>query len=191
MPGRIAQGCSSSPTPRGDTAPLEKLRDALRLTAIAASDLLPHRLFVALRRSLYRAAGARVGEGVCLYGRQLVLYPQRLVLSDRCFVNVGCTFENAGGVEIGTGSYVGPGVSFLTTNHGRDFASVTRPIVVGKRVWIGGGAILLPGTIVADGTVIAAGAVVRGDIREPGLYAGVPAVRKSPRLGGAAPVEPT
>ncbi len=169
----------------------DKLRDAIRLSVIAASDVLPHRLFVALRRALYRAAGARIGAGACLYGRQIVLYPQRLVVGDRCFVNVGCTFENAGGVAIGAGTYVGPGVSFLTTHHGGDFANVTRPIVVGERVWIGGGAILLPGATVADGVVIGAGAVVRGELPEAGLYAGVPAVRKAAAPGsGASPIEP-
>ena len=39
-----------------------------------------------------------------------------------------------------------------------------RPIVVGNDVWIGGGAILLPGVTVGSNVVIGAGSVVTRDI---------------------------
>ena len=38
------------------------------------------------------------------------------------------------------------------------------PVVIGDRVFVGAGAIILPGTRIGDDSVIAAGAVVRGDI---------------------------
>jgi len=153
-----------------------KLIDALRQVALALGDVLPHRLFVAQRRALYRLAGVRIGARACVYGRQVVLYPERLEIGDDCFVNVGCTFENEGGVRIGAGTYVGPGVQFLTTNHrGPGFRNETAAIEVGERVWIGGGAIVLPGARLGEGVVVGAGAVVRGSLAQPGLYVGVPA----------------
>lgn len=42
----------------------------------------------------------------------------------------------------------------------------TAPVYIGKNVWIGGGAILLPGVHIGDNVVIKAGSVVTKDIPE-------------------------
>jgi maltose O-acetyltransferase len=39
-----------------------------------------------------------------------------------------------------------------------------RPVRIGKDVWIGGGAIILPGVTIGDNAVIGAGSVVTRDI---------------------------
>ena len=49
------------------------------------------------------------------------------------------------------------------------------PVTIGNNVWIGDGAIILPGTTIGDGAVIAANAVVKGDIPAASIVAGVPA----------------
>jgi maltose O-acetyltransferase len=49
------------------------------------------------------------------------------------------------------------------------------PVVIGCDVWIGGGAILLPGVTVGDGAIVAAGAVVSRDVAPGARVAGVPA----------------
>lgn len=49
------------------------------------------------------------------------------------------------------------------------------PVVIGDRVFVGAGAIILPGTRIGDDSVIAAGAVVRGDIPPWSMVAGNPA----------------
>lgn len=48
-------------------------------------------------------------------------------------------------------------------------------IEIGDNVFVGAGAILLPGTIIEDNCVIGAGSVVRGRIPEGSVAAGVPA----------------
>ncbi|WP_106753772.1 DapH/DapD/GlmU-related protein [Pannonibacter carbonis] len=50
-------------------------------------------------------------------------------------------------------------------------------VLVGNDVWIGHGAILLPGVTVGDGAVIAAGAVVSRDVAPYTIVGGVPARR--------------
>ncbi len=49
------------------------------------------------------------------------------------------------------------------------------PIVVGKNVWIGANATVLPGVTIGDGSIIAAGAVVTKDVPTNVIVGGVPA----------------
>lgn len=57
---------------------------------------------------------------------------------------------------------------------------VARPVTIGNDVWIGVGAVILPGTNIGHGSVVGANAVVRGDIAPYSIMAGNPArcVRK-------------
>lgn len=51
-------------------------------------------------------------------------------------------------------------------------------ISIGKDVWIGAGAIILPGVKIGNGVVVAAGAVVNKDVPDNVMVAGVPATIK-------------
>ena len=64
------------------------------------------------------------------------------------------------------------------------------PVVLGDDVWIGHGAILLPGVKIGTGAVVGAGAVVTKDVPPFTIVAGVPAKtlrRRVPRGGGRGP----
>lgn len=68
------------------------------------------------------------------------------------------------------GTQVGPAVQLYAADHPRDPAQrragkeFGRPIYVGRNVWIGGGAIVLPGVTIGDDAVIGAGSVVTRDV---------------------------
>lgn len=50
-----------------------------------------------------------------------------------------------------------------------------KPVKIGKNVWVGAHATILPGVMVGDNAVIAAGAVVTKDVPANAVVAGVPA----------------
>ena len=96
----------------------------------------------------------------CNYGGDFIQFGRRV------FINANCTFQPAGGVEFGDDVFVGSDVRFYTTIHPLDPEERTsgkasvRPIKIGSKVWIGGGAIILPGVEIGEGTTIGGGSVV-------------------------------
>jgi phosphonate metabolism protein (transferase hexapeptide repeat family) len=55
-------------------------------------------------------------------------------------------------------------------------------VVIGNDVWVGHGAIILPGRTIGDGAVVAAGAVVTKDVAAYAIVAGNPARMIRPRF---------
>lgn len=95
------------------------------------------------------------------------------------FINCCCHFQDQGGIYIGDGSFIGSHVVIATLNHAQDPAhradTLPSPVRIGKNVWIGSHATLLPGVTVGDGAIIAAGAVVTKDVPANSIAGGVPA----------------
>ncbi|RSX57230.1 nodulation protein L [Bifidobacterium samirii] len=95
------------------------------------------------------------------------------------FVNWGCTLMDRGGITIGDGTFIGPNVQLITINHLRDpqqrATTVSKPIVIGDRVWIGAGATVLQGVTIGDGAIVGAAAVVTHDVAPGAIVAGNPA----------------
>jgi maltose O-acetyltransferase len=48
-------------------------------------------------------------------------------------------------------------------------------VTIGAEVWIGGGAIVLPGVTIGEGAIVGAGAVVTRDVAADASVAGAPA----------------
>lgn len=97
------------------------------------------------------------------------------------FVNFGAVMLDVCPITIGDGTQIGPNVQILTADHPRDPALRAqgqewgRPITIGRNVWIGGGAILLPGVTIGDDAIIGAGAVVTRSVANRTTVAGNPA----------------
>jgi acetyltransferase-like isoleucine patch superfamily enzyme len=84
-------------------------------------------------------------------------------------------------IRIGDNTMIGYGAIIHTSTH--DYADhpmwykrIDRPVSIGKDVWIGTGAILLPGVVVEDYAVVGAGAVVTANVPKGAIVAGNPAV---------------
>ncbi len=141
-----------------------------------------------LRRRLY---GFRAEPGVRLLSQVIVYHPQALSIGANTGISPGSQINAGGGVRIGRQVLIGPNVMIWSQSH--NWRDRTIPIVMqGWRreeivieddVWIGAGAIILPGVCLARGTVVAAGAVVTQSTEPYTLVAGIPARQIAARDG--------
>lgn len=104
---------------------------------------------------------------------------KNITVGKNVFINMGCKFQDQGGIFIDDGALIGHNVVLATLNH--DMKPETRhdmipkPIHIGKNVWIGSNSVILPGVTVGDGAIVAAGAVVTKDVEKNTVVGGVPA----------------
>jgi maltose O-acetyltransferase len=115
-----------------------------------------------------------VGKGVAVRPPFFCDYGYNISLGAGVFLNFNCVVLDVVEVTIGDHTQVGPGVQLLTADHPRDpeeraqGLEFGRPIRIGRNVWIGGGALLMPGVSVGDNAIIGAGSVVTRDV-PPGV----------------------
>jgi len=108
-------------------------------------------------------------------------YGQNIYVGDHVFLNVLCTILDCNEVHIGHHVMIGPAVQIYTAAHDLQAESrvqgweVAKPIVIEDNVWIGGGAILLPGVRIGRNAVVGAGTVVRRRVPANAIVAGNPA----------------
>ena len=135
----------------------------------------------AARQQIAQQLFGRAGNGLVIEPPFLCDYGSQIYFGERVFVNFNCVILDCARVEIGDGTLLGPNVQIYTATHpidpdaraaGKEFAA---PVQIGKNVWIGGGAISLPGVKIGEGAVIGAGAVVTKDIPAYTVAVGNPA----------------
>lgn len=96
-------------------------------------------------------------------------------------INFNCNFVDDGDIYIGDNSLIGPGVSIATSVHPvsphlrRHVLQYNKPVRLGKNVWIGAGAVILPGITIGDNSIVGAGSVVTKDVEPDTIVAGNPA----------------
>jgi len=99
----------------------------------------------------------------------------------RVYINANCTILDSARVEIGDDTMIGPGAQILCAQHHKDPVKraagqeIALPVTIGRNVWIGAGAIVMPGVTIGDAAIVAAGAVVTRDVAAGLTVAGVPA----------------
>jgi len=116
-------------------------------------------------------------------------YGENIHFGDNCEVNFNCVFLDCNRIVIGNNALIAPNVQIYTVFHpvvaesrlcnddhqGFPFIKAqTLPVILGNNVWIGGGAIILPGVSIGDNTTIGAGSVVTSNIPDHVLAFGNP-----------------
>jgi maltose O-acetyltransferase len=164
---------------RADAAVLTELGETLAwLDRYNAAGLDQKQRAILLRERL----GA-VGANVMVRPPFHCDYGSNISLGDGVFLNFNCVLLDVVPIEIGAGTQIGPGVHIYAADHPRDPElrrkgfECGKPVRIGRNVWIGGGAIILPGVSIGDDAIIGAGAVVTCDVADGATVAGNPARR--------------
>jgi maltose O-acetyltransferase len=127
---------------------------------------------------------AEAGPGATIRPPFQCDYGFNIRLGAGAFLNFNCVILDVVEVTIGAGTQIGPAVQIYAADHPRDPAiraegwEFGRPVRIGANVWIGGGAIILPGVTIGDGALIGAGAVVTRDVPAGATAVGNPARRR-------------
>jgi acetyltransferase-like isoleucine patch superfamily enzyme len=132
-----------------------------------------------IRDLLARLTGKPVDNSVVVFPPFYSEFGKNLTLGRDVFINIGCRFQDTGGITIGDGSLIGHGSTLTTLDHGIDpnhrGDMVPARIVIGRKVWLGASVTVVPGVKIGDGAIVGAGAVVTKDVAANTIVAGVPA----------------
>lgn len=140
-------------------------------------------------RILTELLGGR-GANLWITAPFYVDYGNNIYFGNNCEVNMNCTFLDDNRIVIGDNALIAPNVQIYTAFHPTNAAdrfgpqkedgsfafckTQTAPVIIGNNVWIGGGAILLPGVHIGNNVVIGAGSVVTRDIPDNTVACGNP-----------------
>jgi len=133
------------------------------------------------RQTVLQQLLGQVGQNSIIEPPFYCPYGQNIYVGDHVYLNVLCTILDCNEVRIGDHVMIGPAVQIYTAAHVLEAEArsqgweVAKPIVIEENVWIGGGAILLPGVTIGRNAVVGAGAVVTRDVPENAVVAGNPA----------------
>ena len=136
---------------------------------------------VSERHKLLSERLANVGKDAVIRPPFFCDYGYNIRLGDGVFLNFNCVILDVVEVAIGDRTQIGPAVQIYAADHPRDPATrktgveFGKPVRIGSDVWIGGGAIILPGVTVGDGAIIGAGSVVTRNVAEGAHVMGNPA----------------
>ena len=132
-----------------------------------------------VRKYLCTQLFGKGGETVWMQPPFYCDYGSNIELGERVFFNFNCIVLDVCQVSIGDYTLFGPAVQILTPMHPlnaelRRKQEYGKPIEIGSDVWVGGGALILPGVRIGSRSVIGAGSVVTRDIPDAVFAAGNP-----------------
>ena len=144
------------------------------------------------RRFRYRLTGrpyadirkfSRYGQGVELAPNSEIYFPESIEMGDYCYVGPHACWYAEGGISIGRGVTFGPRTVIWTTNHDwrnadclpYGMGNILGPVRIENFVWIGYGAMVLPGITIGEGAIVGMGSVITKDVEPLSVVAGNPA----------------
>lgn len=136
-----------------------------------------------LRWLFYRLVCSDVGTMGHIYTGVRLVHGYGVRIGNKVNINYDVYIDGRGKVDIGDYALIGPGAKIISSNHQIDNVEgpmtsqpcELRRVKLEEDVWIGAGAIILPGVTVGRGGVVAAGSVVTGDVAPFSVVGGIPA----------------
>ena len=133
------------------------------------------------QQAILRQLLGQIGQDSIIESPFYCVYGQNIHIGDHVYLNFLCTILDCNEVQIGHHVMIGPGVQIYTAAHLLQAEAriqgweVAKPVVIEDNVWVGGGAILLPGVRIGRNAVVGAGAVVPRSVPANTVVAGNPA----------------
>lgn len=163
------------------------IRNKRLLSKFNATDIFDTEARTELLHEMFGKVGKHVSVDInfhCECGKHIFI-------GDKVVINMNCTFLDDNIITIGNHVLIAPNVQLYTATHPVAanerfvenwdensgelfFKTKALPITIGNYVWIGGGAIILPGVTIGDNCVIGAGSVVTQSIPANGIAVGNP-----------------
>lgn len=122
------------------------------------------------RMALLKEILAEVGENCYVEPPLHANWGCHTHFGNNVYANFNLTLVDDTDIYVGDGVLFGPNVVVAVAGHPvdpdlrRKVAQFNLPVHIGNNVWIGAGAIILPGIAIGDNSVIGAGSVVTKDI---------------------------
>jgi acetyltransferase-like isoleucine patch superfamily enzyme len=121
------------------------------------------------------------GQNVSISYECMILAPGQLELGDNVTINAFTHIFAGGGVKIGSGTMISSNCSISSLTHPindscrQEKTCIKKAVTIGQNVWLGMGAIILPGVTIGDHSIVGAGAVVTKDVQPKTIVVGNPA----------------
>jgi acetyltransferase-like isoleucine patch superfamily enzyme len=130
-----------------------------------------------------RRALRSLGNGVEIQPSVRFVFPEHIEIGDHVYIGPGSYLNGRGGLAIGDHVIMAPDVAIMTSMHRfrdaemvpYDQVETLRPVRIGRCVWLGMRAMVLPGVEIGEGSIVGAGAVVTKSIPSCSIVAGNPA----------------
>ncbi len=131
-----------------------------------------------LRMFFYRMSGIKIGKNSHIWAGTFFNDPLKVTIGDNTLIGPDVTFLSWGGITIGNNVNIS-GYSFIISqSHDIDdpmFCMISSPVIIEDYVWIGTGAMILPGIHIGKGAVVGVGSIITKDVPAYTLVAGNPA----------------
>jgi maltose O-acetyltransferase len=136
------------------------------------------------RKEILGQLFGKAGNGVYVEPPFYCDYGENIYLGENVYMNVNCVILDCAKITIGSNVLFGPNVQIYAAGHplqGKErvvdgkIVDFAFPVTIGSDVWIGGGAVILPGVTIGDNVVIGAGSVVTKNIPSNCVAVGNPA----------------
>lgn len=122
------------------------------------------------RNSILKNLLAEVGDNCYVEPPLHANWGKNTHFGNNVYANFNLTLVDDTDIFVGNNVMFGPNVTVATAGHPIDpelrlkVAQFNIPVHIGNNVWIGAGAIIMPGVNIGDNTVIGAGSIVTKDI---------------------------
>jgi putative colanic acid biosynthesis acetyltransferase WcaF len=139
----------------------------------------------AIKRSILRLFGAKIGKSVVIKPKVNIKYPWRLKVGDYSWIGENVWIDNLDNVYIGENACISQGALLLCGNHdykSENFDLITGPIHIGNKAWVGAKSIVAPGVKLGVGSILTAGSIASKDLDAGWIYRGNPAVKIRKRM---------